>query len=275
MFASMLQVESIKLFRRKILWIEGIIIAALIALILVTLVGVSSMPDIPAEAEAEVSGALLWPAGIMMGGSMAASNQMGALMILVLVSALITQEYGWGTLALLLSRGVSRRAAFFSKLTVIVLAAFVLALISVALGTAASAAFTMFAGQPFVLQSSDFVLMLGMLVGTVLSLLPYIGLTVLLSVLSRSAVTSIGVGIGFLIAEGLIGQIFGAIGGIFAQIALYFPMSVGQQFFSHVFAGAETAGMLSMPVAAMLLVAYGAIFSALALWRFLKQDLTA
>src|SRR3712207_3147687 len=104
MFASMMQVESIKLFRRKVLWVEIGIIAVLIAIVLISLLSVATLPDVPAEAQEEISTMLLWPGGIVTGGSMAAANQMGAIMVLVLVSALVTQEYAWGTLALLLSR---------------------------------------------------------------------------------------------------------------------------------------------------------------------------
>src|SRR5690349_7771477 len=133
MFASMLQVEGTKLFRRKLLWVEAAIIAVLIGIILVAMIGISSASGIPDADRAEATTVLLWPAGIMMGGSLAASSQMGALLILVLVSALVTQEYGWGTLALLLSRGVSRPVALISKLVIMVFAALILATVAVVL----------------------------------------------------------------------------------------------------------------------------------------------
>lgn len=272
MFASMMQVESTKLFRRKILWVEMTISGMLIALMLVALIG-ATYANLPEGAE--VRGTLLWPSGMMAGGSLAASNQMGALMILVLVSALYTQEYGWGTLALLFSRGVSRSMVFITKLAAIVLAAAILALVTVVLGAGASLLFTVITGQELTLLGSDLMLALGLFVGTVLSLLPFIGLTILLSVLSRSAVTSIGVGIGFLLAERIISQVFNALGGILAQSTLYFPMALGQEFLAAIHPSAQTAGLLSAPVAALLLVAYGAGFSALALWSLMKQDLTA
>jgi ABC-type transport system involved in multi-copper enzyme maturation permease subunit len=275
MFASMLQVEGAKLFRRKLLWVEAAIIAVLIGIILAAMVGVSTVPGIPEADRAEATSVLLWPAGIMVGGSLAASSQLGLILILVLVSALVTQEYGWGTLALLLSRGVSRPVALISRVAVIVLAAVILAVVAVVLGAGASAIFTLITQGAVPLQGADLTLMLKLALGTVLSLLPYIGLALLLSVLSRSAITSIGAGIGFMIAESVISQIFMAIGSMFAKIALYLPMMLGQQFMVILQPGSPSAeGMLRPEIAGLLLVVYGIVFAAIALWQFQKQDLT-
>lgn len=269
MFASMLQIEMGKLFGRKLLWVESAIIASVTMLILV-----GSLFD--PQMKAEFGPSLPWSEGGMaVGGRLAASDRMGAIMMLVLVSAVVTQEYGWGTLALLLSRGVSRPVAFLSKLAGIVLGAATLGMIALALGVGASAAYTLLTGQALTIGLADLMLVLSLLAGTVLSLLPYIGLMVLLSVVSRSPVTTMGVGIGILLTEFIGGEILGNFSGILAESTRYFPMALGQQFFAGIQADAPIPGLLTPPTSALLLMVYAAILSGIALLWFMKQDLTA
>jgi ABC-2 type transport system permease protein len=268
MFVSMLQIEQDKMFRRKLLWVESAMIAAVIAFIL-------AAAFFDPQTRAEIGPSLPWPGGIEVGGRLAASDQMGTIMMLVLVSALVTQEYSWGTLALLLSRGVSRPMAFLSKLAAIVLGAATLGLAALALGAVASVAFTLFTGQALIFQPADLRPALSLLGGTVLSLLPYIGLYVLLSVVSRSPITTMGLGMGLFFGEIIGSEILGTFDGILAQSTLYFPMALGQQLFAGLQPGAAVSGPLTAPICALLLVVYGAILSAIALAWFMKQDLTA
>jgi ABC-2 type transport system permease protein len=271
----MLQIENIKLFRRKILWIEIAIIAILV--VLVAGVGIFVMTFAPedADAKAEMQAMLRWPAGIMVGAGMAAGNQLGGIMMMALVSAVVTQDYQCGTLALLLGRGVPRPLALITKLAVTILAALVLSAAATLLGILASAIFTLIVDGALPLQIGDLRHSLLVIGANTLTMLPYLTLTLLIAVLTRSSIAAISSGIGALIAEAVLTQVLPLFGNLTTQIAMGFPSVLSRQLFAGISSAEPIPGILHPALAAVVLVAYGIVFSILALWAFRNQDLGA
>ncbi len=274
MFAT-LNIERVKLFRRLLFWVELGIVTAIVVLFLTLSFGLMMSGQMPQEAEAQLNQVVRWPAGMLMSGGMAASTGLGSILVVVLVGASVAQDYTWGTLALLLSHGVPRPVALLAKLTVLIAGMLIIAVAATLLGGALSALYTVIVSGDLPLQAADFEQALALIVKSVVSLLPYIGLTLLLAVMSRSTVAAIGGGIGVMVGESILSQLMMLFGGVLAKAAMLLPSMLGQQLMG----GAGEIPMdLPLPLdpmsAALGLAAYGLIFTALALWRFQRQDLT-
>ena len=115
------------------------------------------------------------------------------------------------------------------KLVTLIGAALALAVSAALMGVILSVGATLAAGNPLSIQGADLLQILRLIGGSVLTLLPFIGLTYLLAVWSRSTVTAIGGGIGFIIGESVVSQILGLMGGFWARLTLYLPGALAQQ----------------------------------------------
>ena len=205
MFWQMVNVEHSKIFKRAILWTE----LALLALIVIAVNGIAFtvLKGGSSGADSGIEQFLTWPEALIASLSVSAGPNLGGLMIIVLVGALMAQEYTWGTLQMWISRGIPRPLFLGAKFTAILLPALLLVLTPLIVGALVSAVFSLIllGGIPFA-QVTWGQLGLDTILYTY-SLLPYAGLAFLLAVASRSTVVSIG----------------GGLGGIWAQIGTYLP----------------------------------------------------
>ena len=223
MFWQMVNIEHGKIFKRAILWIElallALIVIAVNAIMFAVLKGGSAGTDIGIEQ------ILTWPDSLSSSLSVSAGPNLGGLLIIILVGALVAQEYTWGTLQMWISRGVPRHIFLGAKFAAVLLPALFIVLTPLVIGGLVSAVFTLIlqGGIPFA-QVGWGQLGLDALLYTY-SLLPYAGLAFFLAVASRSTVVSIGGGLAYvLLLEGIALQLIGSVlGGIWAQIGTYLP----------------------------------------------------
>lgn len=286
MIASILKIEQTKLFGRRLYWIELAILVALIVLILAALGAVvnsvssmdASAANDPELAQAREAG--FWPDGLIAAQKMAASSGLGGILMIVLTGAVVAQEYAWGVLAITLSHGVPRPLALVAKVAMLLAAALLMSAVAIAVASGTSMLITVIMGRPLVIQGEE--LAQAALIGgkCVLTLLPYMALTLWLAISTRSTVAAIGAGIGAMLVEGIFPQIAMLLGGVWAQIATYLPSMLA----THLLTGTQTVDEMAMlnplpavdpAVAAIGLAAYAVVFGGLALWSFLRQDLTA
>ena len=223
MFWQMVNVEHRKIFKRAILWIE----LALLALIVVGINAIffAVLKGGSTGAESGLEEYLTWPDSFSASLSVSAGPNLGGLLIIVLVGALVAQEYTWGTLQMWISRGVPRPLFLGAKFAAILLPAVLIIMVPLVVGGLVSAVFSLLllGGIPFA-EVHWGQLGLEALLYTY-SLLPYAALAFFLAVASRSTVVAIGGGLAYaLLVEGIALQLIGSVlGGIWAQIGTYLP----------------------------------------------------
>ena len=282
MIWQVVNAEQTKIFKRKILWIElGLLALAMTLLYVVafSVIASDSSGQVPPEA---IEGSLTWPAGLTSGLSFAAGPNLGGILMILLVGAVVAQEYTWGTLQLWLSRGISRPLFLGAKFVALLLPAFFIVLTALLVGGTISAAFSLYflGGIPFA-QVAWGELGWSVLVFTY-SLLPYAALTFFLAVASRSTVVSIGGGLAYaLLLEGIILQLIGTLGGVWGQIGRYVPGGLARGMLAidsgiNVQVGEasiERIQFLEPGMAALGIALYILVFVLASLLIFRRQDL--
>lgn len=282
MFWQVVNAEQSKIFKRRILWIElGLLALAMTILYVVayTVVSGGSSGQVPPEA---IEGSLTWPDGLKGALSFAAGPNLGGILMIVLVGAVVAQEYTWGTLQLWLSRGIPRPLFLSAKFLALLLPAFLIVLVALSVGGVLSAVFSLYflGGLPFS-QVAWGELGWNVLVFTY-SLLPYAALTFFLAVASRSAVVSIGGGLTYaLLLEGIVLQLIGTLGGVWGEIGRYVPGGLARGMLAldsgiNVQVGGESVEriqFLEPTTAAIGIALYILIFVGASLLIFRRQDL--
>lgn len=130
------------------------------------------------------------------------------------------------------------------------------------------------------------ILMQGAIVGEKQSgtatILPYIGLTFLVAVLTRSTAAAIAAGLAYaLVVENILVQLLGLAGGIWAEVARYAPGSLAAALMQTNLRLVEidmgtgvNAGLPGPWAAAGGITLYTMAFLGLSLWAFRRQNLT-
>ena len=286
MLRSMLQIERTKLYGRKTLWIELALVAFITVLLFGLILIVQSLEEIP-KAERELIASLLTlPNGVKVSLALSSNQMLGGLLMIVLVSMAVAQEYTWQSYTLPVRAGIPRLTILLSKFLTLLIPALLLAFTALGVGLIMSALVTLTVdGQIDVSRINIVDLLLSTLI-TAYSLLPYMALTFMIAVLTRSLAASLSVVAGYVfLVEGLVPPLLSLFGGSVAQIALLMPgqlanallnatgqnsnLQIGMDTPPPVFNGVDPA------VAVIGIAAYTVIFLAIAAIQFQKQDLTA
>ncbi len=286
MLRSMLRIERTKLYGRKTLWIELALVAVITVLLFGLILLIQSLEEIP-KAERELIASLLTlPNGVKVSLALSSNQMLGGLLMIVLVSMVVAQEYTWQSYTLPVRAGIPRLLIVLSKFLTLLLPALLLAFTALGIGLIMSALVTLTVeGQIDVSRINIVDLLLSTLI-TAYSLLPYMALTFMIAVLTRSLAASLSVVAGYVfLVEGLVPPLLSLFGGAVAQIALLMPgqlanallnatgqtsnMQIGTDAPPAAFSGADPA------VAVIGIAAYTVIFLAVAAIQFQRQDLTA
>lgn len=288
MFWQMVRVEQKKLTSRKILWIELAVMAAaavLIPLIIYLTVqagGDSSSGNLTITTDGSAEDMVAWPSALRLGIEMAAGSSLGGLLIVILVGTLTAQEYGWRTMQLWLSNGVSRHVLLLAKFTAVLLPALLLVVAPFITGAIATAVFTQQLQGSLPLADVNWAQAGFSILRTAYTLLPYAAFTFFLAIVSRSTVVAIGAGLAYtMLIEGLFVQIATLAGGGWAKIGQYLPGGLANSLatLNRVTDGPAAAlvpqlGETVEPGTAVIGIAlYTVSFIALALLAFRRQDL--
>ena len=286
MLRSMLRIERTKLYGRKTLWIELALVAVITVLLFGLILLIQSLEEIP-KAERELIASLLTlPNGVKVSLALSSNQMLGGLLMIVLVSMVVAQEYTWQSYTLPVRAGIPRLLIVLSKFLTLLLPALLLAFTALGVGLIMSALVTLTVeGQIDVSRINIVDLLLSTLI-TAYSLLPYMALTFMIAVLTRSLAASLSVVAGYVfLVEGLVPPLLSLFGGSVAQIALLMPgqlanallnatgqtsnMQIGTDTPPAAFNGADPA------VAVIGIAAYTVIFLVVAAIQFQRQDLTA
>src|SRR5574341_1713770 len=157
-----------------------------------------------AEARAQMQQMVTWPVGLLTALNFSRGNSLGSLLLIILVGAVVGQEYTWRTLHLWLSHGTPRAALLIAKFAALLVPIALIVLTPVLVGGALTAYFTVALNGALDLASVDFGEVGLRILGTAYTLLPYAALAFLLAVVTRSTVAAIGGSVAYsLLIEGV------------------------------------------------------------------------
>ena len=287
MFARATIVEENKLLRRWLLWI---LVAMLGGVTFLTVVlgyfDISGMirsagGTLPPEAQGYLD-RITWPGAVAnaFDGNLIV---MSAMMMIVLVGAVMAQEYDWRTLQLWLSRGLPRPVLFGAKIGALLVPVLLLALAPFVAAIVPSGVVTSLLAEHLAdaepLAAGQIALSI---LRTAYVLLFYVALTVTLAVVTRSVVFAIGGGIVFdLLFNNLVFNLLANAGRGWLKLATFFPRGLTIPIVEQ---NRVTAAPLADPglgseffapgPAALLLGAYIVVLLGVSLAVFMRQDLS-
>ncbi|MCI0395897.1 MAG: ABC transporter permease [Chloroflexi bacterium] len=285
MFWQMVTVEYSKITKRAILWIELALLALAVLLLhglLYATLRLSPSEEMPPEAVAQIEETLTWPAGLAGAMSFAAGPNLGGLIIIILVGAVVAQEYGWRTIQLWLGRGVSRPLFLLAKFVALLLPALLIVLTPLLVGGLITAFFSQQMNGAIPFDQVNWGQLGFSVLRVTYTLLPYAALTFFLAIASRSTVVAVGGGLGYaLLLEGILVQLLAFAGGAWARIGYYLPAGLARGLLATNSglvvqvegASAPAAQYLEPGPAALGIALYALAFLGLSILVFRRQDL--
>jgi ABC-type transport system involved in multi-copper enzyme maturation permease subunit len=285
MFWNILINENIKILRRRLFWVEIILLVLIVVGILLALF-------ITVETERNGSGllseerrmlleTLTWPEAWNNVIRLAGWDGFGPVFLIILVGAVTAQEYTWRTLHLPLSRGISRPMLLMAKFAVLLIAGALIVLTVLVAGGITTAIFSTLINGSLNLRQLDMLHMSLSIVRATYTLLPYGCLALFLAVASRSTVVAISGGLVFtLVLENLIISGAGMLGERFANLVLYLPGGLANSLLALNNASLGMGNTSEMTIVSPLhavigIAAWAVLFLILSLVVFQRQDLTA
>jgi ABC-type transport system involved in multi-copper enzyme maturation permease subunit len=196
---------------------------------------------------------------------------LGLILIAVLTASAIGIDYGAGTLRSVLVQGTGRWPYLAAKLFTLV----VLAGLGLLVATATIAISSTVAGRlvtaPAAASSATWSAAGIALWKAWLSLIPYITLTVFVTVLARSSAAGMAIGLGYYFAEQILVALLSNFFSWFTTVADYLPVHSISAWTGGSGFGAP-AGPADLAHAGFVLVAYTLVLGALAFWIFHRRD---
>ena len=274
MFWNVLRLERDKIFKRRMTWIIFATLALLIAAAEI------ERYIYRAHLERGAAQGLIWPGGLVnVLGFVGGNLSLGTLLLVVLLGIVTAQEYSWRSMQLWLSRGIPRPLLLGTKFIISLAPTLLLTFIGLLVGGGLTAIFSYALHGTLFTNQVDFGhVLLGYLI-SVYTMLPYIALTFMLAVVTRSTVVAVSGTLAFmLVVETIIAGVFNLIGGTFANVASYLPGSLANDLFAQDLAIAKLpipSTTLSPTVAAIGIAVYILAFCGVAMWAFQRQDLAS
>jgi ABC-type transport system involved in multi-copper enzyme maturation permease subunit len=285
MFVNAFQMEWTKIYRRRMTWLLVGILVLLVAGLYLVLYAVSqaalSDPAASPGTIDELRGMLCWPQAFSTLLGLTGGTGLGSIILVILAGAVTAQEYSWRTAHLWLSRGLPRSAFLLGKYAVLLVAALLVILTALLVGMVLTGWFTQQLNGSLSVAELNGVELALSVPRTVYTLLPYLSLTFLVAILTRSTAASIGVGLAYTVLEEIPIQLLGLAGGIWAEMARYAPGSLAEALMqtNMRLVGVDlgtvvNAGLPDPWVAAGGIALYAVVFLGLSLWAFRRQNLT-
>lgn len=291
MILTAIRIELTKILKRSMTWVLIGIMALLVTVLHIALYATLQMPQsaaaMPPEAAEQLRASLCWPEAFPNLLGFAAGNALGGLMLVILTGAVVAQEYTWRTAHLWLGHGLPRPAFLLGKFAALAVAGLLFTLTPLAVGMPLTGWFTHHLTGSFGLAGLNVGHLALSILRTAYTLLPYLTLTLLLAILTRSVAAAVGIGLAYaLLVEGILAQLLALAGGVWAELTRYLPGGLAgalmrlNQATAEISVGLNTGESGSVEplgpwVAALGVALYTAAFLGLALWAFRRQDLTA
>lgn len=289
MFWNILRMENAKTLKRPFFWIELVIV--LFFVVITDVVLFAARNSMPAGTNLNIT----WPAGLVNAFAQITPSQIGGIVLIVLVGALTTQEYSWRSMQLWLSHGVPRPQLLLAKFVQTLAPLFILILSAALVSSAVTAIFSTQLNGTLHLEQIDVWQIPLSALRSVYALFPYMALTYMLAVLTRSTLWAVAGGVVFaVIVEPLASALLGLAGETGVRISAYLPTGLAYNMFNQNYAiskvgitnvasnlninlGGSTIPPSLMPaplVAVIVIALYTVVFCGIALWAFQRQDLT-
>ncbi len=287
----LMQAEFFKLRKRMMTWVVALILVGLIVLLYSVLWSVSGRVT-TFGSEHQFTGEQLRRALFLSGSvpfSLEIVGTFGVLLAVVLAAGAVGSEYSWGTVRLVATASSGRLRTMGAKLIVVfgLVAAGTVLAIATALIYSSVITFTS-GGSDFDFVTGAFIRDQFEALGrTLFVLVPYIGLAFGAAVAGRSTLAGAGAGIGVAFMEPLVGGLMRLGDEPWKTIPNYFINANAQVILLQNalpdalprFGPGEhelTSRAANSPgVAAIVLVAYAAVFLALAFYLYRRRDITA
>jgi ABC-type transport system involved in multi-copper enzyme maturation permease subunit len=206
--------ETMKIFKRALIWISVGLLTALLILDLASSYhfsrsaitqteGEMRVPlEIQEQAREDAAIQSTWPWSLV--GTFGKIYQIGWLVVFVVVGTVVAQEYSWRSLHLWASQGVSRAILLMAKFAALIVVLMLVVIIPLIVNGGLSAFFTHEINGSLDFGSVDYpYLALSLGVG-ILSLLPYAACAHLLAVAGKSTFVPIGGGVAFFFLENVL-----------------------------------------------------------------------
>jgi ABC-type transport system involved in multi-copper enzyme maturation permease subunit len=285
MLGNAFRMELTKVFRRRMTWVLVGILVLLVAGMYLAIYAVAqdalADPGASPETLGELRGMLCWPQAFSMLLGFTGGTGLGGIMLVILAGAVTAQEYSWRTAHLWLSRGLPRSAFLLGKYAVLLVAALLVILTALLVGMVLTGWFTQQLNGSLSVAELNVVELALSILRTVYTLLPYLSLTFVVAILTRSTAAAIGVGLAYTLLEEIPIQLLGLAGGIWAEMARYAPGSLAEALMqtNMRLVGVDlgtgvNAGLPGPWAAAGGIALYAIAFLGLSLWAFRRQNLT-
>jgi ABC-2 type transport system permease protein len=285
---NLIRAEWLKLSRRPLSWILLILfLVLLVAQILTQFALTLGMPVRSGIVSAQFEE---WRRGVLFPGIFATAlshvNGLGGIFAVIFAAGAIGSEYSWGTLRTQLARDPARDRYLLAKLTTIMLMLATATLLATLLAALLSAVLSPILGSAISITPDDLMNLIPAILRALYVLLPYVLLTAYATLLTRSVLGGVAIGLSYIIVETGFGALalLRVLGGVWA---LVYNLTIGQNINTltlmnrHAFGlRPETTAPLDLsqlpsPLQATIVVAvYSALFLAFALILFRRRDIT-
>ena len=199
MFWKIVAVENSKIFRRKLFWVELVLLAVIVlGLLLALFITIETNRNgvgLPSAERSMMLETITWPDALPNVLRLIGWDGIGPMFLVVLVGAVTAQEYTWRTLQLWLICGISRQLLLIAKFAALLLAGMVFIFAAFIVGSAATGIFSMLINGSLQLDMLDIPQVAFGFLRTVYTLLPYGALTFSLAIASRLTVMAISFGL--------------------------------------------------------------------------------
>jgi ABC-type transport system involved in multi-copper enzyme maturation permease subunit len=287
MFMNTLSIENTKNLKRRMLWIElGILAALIIFFFTIIYVVLQTNGEIDNAARQEMASLITWPGALLNSLSFGGGTSLGGLLAMVLIGAATAQEYTWRTMHLWLSRGVPRPVLMAAKFVAMLLPIFLFVLIPLIVGGGLTAFFTLQIDKSLPLSQINWGHLMMSVLRTAYTLLPYAAMAFMLAIVTRSTAAAIGISLAYtLLIESIASAVFPMLGGILADIVVYLPGSLAAGLLKLnsisqagqvvvISDGADMIKSLDPVPAAIGLAVWALLFIVVAVWSFRRQDMS-
>lgn len=285
---NLIRAEWLKLSHRPLSWILLILfLVLLVAQILTQFALTLGMPVRSGIVSAQFEE---WRRGVIFPGIFATAlshvNGLGGIFAVIFAAGAIGSEYSWGTLRTQLARDPARDRYLLAKLTTIMLMLATATLLATLLAALLSAVLSPILGSAISITPGDLMNLIVATLRALYVLLPYVLLTAYATLLTRSVLGGVAIGLSYIIVETGFGALalLRVLGGVWA---LVYNLTIGQNINTltlmnrHAFGlRPETTAPLDLsqlpsPLQATIVVAvYSALFLAFALILFRRRDIS-
>lgn len=211
----------------------------------------------------------------------------GSILAIILMASTIGSEYNWRTIRSAVANSESRFKLLVAKITAVVIFVLIGMVIGLAVGFVMSLITTAIGGYKF-----DFSFATGSYLWeqflqfwrTFYVLLPYMMLSFMFSIVGRSVMPGIALGVGVLFLESIITTFMTLAGGWIANIPAYLPAAniraitslanLPSNFMAGMATGVSSNNLPGITHAAVTLAVYIVIFVIIAFYVFRKRDVT-